>query len=67
MSNTKYFLKKGTKMTDFLCVFGRNLKLMATGQGCWENSEIFLVTPEKRAQPRLARQKDFENYLFRTP
>ena len=33
-------------MADFLCIFGRNLKLMATGLGWWENSEFFLVTPE---------------------
>ena len=29
MAKTKYFVKKGPKMADFLCIFGRNLKLMA--------------------------------------
>ena len=29
MAKTKYFVKKGPKMADFLCIFDRNLKLMA--------------------------------------
>ena len=41
MATTKYFVKKGPKMADFLCIFGRNLKLMATSLGWWENSVIF--------------------------
>ena len=41
MARTKYFVKKGPKMADFPCIFGRNLKLMATGLGWWENYEIF--------------------------
>ena len=38
MAKTKYFVKKGPKIADFLCILGRNLKLMATGLGWWENS-----------------------------
>ena len=41
MAKTKYFVKKGSKMADFLCIFVRNLTLMAPGLGWWENSEIF--------------------------
>ena len=41
MAKTKYFVKKGSKMADFLCIFCRNLKLMATPQFCEQNSEIF--------------------------
>ena len=41
MAKTKYFVKKGSKMADFLCIFVRKLKLMAPGLGWWENSEIF--------------------------
>ena len=41
MAETKYFVKKGSKMADFHCIFGPNLKLMATSLGRWENSEIF--------------------------
>ena len=68
MAKTKYFVKKGSKMADFLCIFGRNLKFMATGLGWWENSEIFLVTPEVYAQPWLALRKYFQNFnFFRTP
>ena len=43
MAKTKYFVKKGRKMADFLCIFCQNLKLMATPQFCKQNSEIFLV------------------------
>ena len=68
MTKKKYFLKKGPKMVDFLCIFGRNLRLMASALGWWENSEIFLVTPEVYAQPWLAHHKDFQNLcFFRTP
>ena len=41
MAERKYFVKTGSKMADFPCIFGQNLKLMATGLGWWENSEIF--------------------------
>ena len=51
-------------MANFLCVFGRNLKLIATGLGWWGNYEIFLLTPEVYAQPWLAGQKDFQNFYF---
>ena len=68
MAKTKYFVKKGSKMADFLCIFVRNLKLMAPGLGWWENSEIFLVTHLVYAQPWLALRKDFQNFnFFRTP
>ena len=29
MAKTKYFVKKGSKMSDFPCIFGQNLELMA--------------------------------------
>ena len=51
MAKTKYFVKKGSNMADFLFIFVQNLKLMAPGLGWWENSEFFLVTPEVYAQP----------------
>ena len=51
-------------MANFLCVFGRNLKLIATGLGWWGNYEIFLLTPEVYAQPWLAGQKDFQNFYL---
>ena len=41
MAKTKYFVKKGSKMAEFLCTFVQNLKLMAPGLGWWENSEFF--------------------------
>ena len=68
MAKTKYFVTKGSKMADFLCIFVRNLERMAPGLGWWENSDIFLVTPEEYAQPWLALRKDFQNFnFFRTP
>ena len=68
MAKTKYFVKKGSKMADFLCISVRNFKLMALGLELLENSEIFLVTPEVCAQPWLALHKDFQNFnFFRTP
>ena len=68
MAKTKYFVKKGSKMADFLRIFVRKLKLMAPGLGWGENSEIILVTPEVYAQPWLALRKDFQNFdFFRTP
>ena len=55
-------------MADFLCFFVRNLKWITPGLGWWENSEIFLVTPEVYVQPWLAHRKDFQNLIyFRTP
>ena len=41
MAKTKYFVKKGSKLADFLCIFVENLKQMAPGIGWWENSEFF--------------------------
>ena len=46
-------------MADFLCILSRNLKLLATGLGWWENSDFFLVTPEVYVQPWLAHHKDY--------
>ena len=67
-SQNKIFLKKGAKLADFLCIFGSNLKLMATSLGWWENSEIFLVIPEVYTQLWLTRHKDSQQFLFfRTP
>ena len=66
MAKTKYFVKKGSKMADFLCIFVLNLKSMAPGQGWWEN--YFFVTPEVYAQPWLAIRKDFQKLnFFRKP
>ena len=33
MTKTKYFVQKGSKMADFLCIFVWNLKWMANGLG----------------------------------
>ena len=41
MAKTEKNVKNGSKMADFLCILGQNLKLMATGLGWWENSEFF--------------------------
>ena len=41
MAKTKYFVKKGSKMADFLCIFVRKLKPMAPGLVWWEHSEFF--------------------------
>ena len=41
MTKTKKIVKNRFKMADFLCIYGQNFKLMATGLGWWENSEIF--------------------------
>ena len=43
MAKTKYFVKKGSKMADFLCIFCRNLKLMATPQFCKQSIPPALV------------------------
>ena len=43
MAKTKYFVKKGLKMADFLCILVRKLKFMATGLGWWENSDFFFL------------------------
>ena len=68
MAKTKYFVKKGSKMADFLCIFVRNLKPMAPGLGWWETLNFFLLTPEVYAQPWLALRKDVQkSYFFRTP
>ena len=40
MAKTKYFVKKGSEMANFLCIFV-HLKWMAPDLGWWENSEIF--------------------------
>ena len=64
MAKTKKNAKNGSKMADFLFILGQNLKLMTTGLGWWENSEIFLVTAEVYAQPWLAHHKDFQNFYF---
>ena len=38
---TKNCMEKVKKWANFLCIFDRNLKRVATGPGWWENSEIF--------------------------
>ena len=57
MAKTKYFVKKGPKMADFLCIFCQNLKLMATPQFCEQNSEIFFGGL-KNIPPTLVRIRD---------
>ena len=68
MAKTKYLTKNEPKKADFLCILIRKLKWVAPGSGWWENSEIFLVTPEVYAQPWLALHKDSQHFIFfRTP
>ena len=59
MAKTKYFVKKGLKLSIFFVFLAKNLKVMATGLGWLEKSEILLVTPEVHAQSWLAHHKDF--------
>ena len=57
MAKTKYFVIKGPKMADFLCIFCRNLKLMATPHFCEQNSEIFFGGL-KSVPPALVKIRD---------
>ena len=42
--------------------------ILPPGPGRWENSELFLATPEVDMQPRLTLRKDSEHSnLFMTP
>ena len=63
MAKTKYFVKKGPKMADFLCNFCRNLKLMATPQFCKQNSEIFFGGLKSRS-PALGKIRDSYSNIF---
>ena len=63
MAKTKYFVKKGSKMADFLCIFCRNLKLMATPQFCEQNSEIFFGGL-KSISPALGKIRDSYSNIF---
>ena len=63
MAKTKYFVKKGPKMADFLCIFCRNLKLMATPHFCEQNSEIFFGGL-KSVPPALGKRRDSYLNIF---
>ena len=45
MAKTKYFVKKGPQMANFLCIFVRNLKWMAPPEYCPKNPEFFWWLP----------------------
>ena len=68
MAKTKYLTKNEPKKAYILCILIRKLKWVAPGSGWWENSEIFLVTPEVYTQPWLTLRKDSQHFIFfRTP
>ena len=60
MAKTKYFVKKGPKMADFLCTFCRNLKLIAN---CKQNSEIFFGGL-KSISPALGKIRNSYSNIF---
>ena len=59
----KIFCEKMPKMADFLCIFCRNLKLMATPQFCEQNSEIFFGGL-KSISPALGKIRDSYSNIF---
>ena len=68
MAKTKYLTKNEPKKAYIPCIFIRKLKWVAPGSGWWENSEIFLVTPEVYTQSWLTLRKDSQHFIiFRTP
>ena len=45
MAKTKYFVKKGPQMANFLCIIVRNLKWMAPPEYCPKNPDFFWWLP----------------------
>ena len=51
MAKTKYFVKKGSEIANFLCIFVQNLKWMAPEYDGGKTIKFFIVTTEVYEQP----------------
>ena len=60
MAKTKYFVKKGPQMANFLCIFVQNLKWMAPPEYCPKNPEFFLVASHIYTQLWENFQKEYQ-------